>query len=319
MALQVLGVQRKPPSDNSFLNEVVNGLSRPQKSLPSRFFYDAAGSELFEKITSLPEYYPTRVECALLTAHAAGMVETFGAHSVLVEFGSGSSTKTELLLQNLPKCAAYAPIDVSQAALRGACSRLAHRFPDLDVVPVVADFATLARLPAHLSPRPKFGFFPGSTIGNFKPAEAVRLLQRFRTLLQPHGHVLIGVDLRKDRRILERAYNDSQGVTAEFNLNVLARINQEIAPVVDLKSFAHQAFYNEREGRIEMHLMSRRDQSFEIGGSRISFRAGETIHTENSYKYTVAQFQDLARCAGWMPERSWTDAKNLFSVHQLRL
>ena len=318
MALQDLGVRRQHPSDNSFLIEVVNGLSQPQKSLPSRFFYDAAGSELFEKITGLPEYYPTRVECALLTAHAADMVEAFGTNSVLVEFGSGSSTKTELLLQNLPECAVYAPIDVSQAALRGACSRLAHRFPDLEVVPVTADFTTLPRLPAHLSARPKFGFFPGSTIGNFKPAEAVHLLQQFRTLLQPRGHVLIGVDLRKDRGILERAYNDSQGVTAEFNLNVLARINREIAPVVDLEAFAHHAFYNEREGRIEMHLTSRHDQSFEIDGCRISFRAGETIHTENSYKYTVTQFQDLARCAGWTPERSWTDAENLFSVHELR-
>lgn len=317
MARQDRGVCRTLQSDSSFLNEVVDGLSQPQKSLPSRFFYDAAGSELFERITGLPEYYPTRVECALLTAHAAAMVDAFSAHSVLVEFGSGSSTKTELLLQKLPECAAYAPIDVSQAALRGACSRLAHRFPDLEIVPVVADFVTLPRLPVHLSERLKFGFFPGSTIGNFKPAEAVRLLQRFRTLLQPRGHLLIGVDLKKDRRTLERAYNDGQGVTAAFNLNVLARINQEIAPVVDLEAFVHHAFYNEREGRIEMHLMSRRNQSFEIGRCRVSFRAGETIHTESSYKYTVAQFQDLARCAGWMPARTWTDAEGLFSVHEL--
>jgi dimethylhistidine N-methyltransferase len=318
MALQDLGVRRKLPPDCSFLKEVVHGLSLPQKTLPSSFFYDAAGSELFEQITDLPEYYPTRAECALLTAHAAAMVQAFGAHGVLVEFGSGSSTKTELLLPHLPRCAAYAPIDVSQAALRGACSRLAHHFPDLEIVPIVADFAMLPRLPVQLAARSKFGFFPGSTIGNFQPGEAVRLLQHFRKLLEPHGQLLIGVDLKKDRHILERAYNDSQGVTAAFNLNVLARINREIAPVIDLETFAHNAVYNEREGRIEMHLISRRDQSFELGGCRISFRAGETIHTENAYKYTVAQFQDLARSAGWTPERSWKDAKGLFSIHELR-
>lgn len=317
MAQRKLAAISEDAGDSSFLGAVVDGLSQPQKSLPSRFFYDATGSELFEKITALSEYYPTRVECALLTAHAASMVEAFGADGVLVEIGSGSSTKTELLLRHLSACAAYAPIDVSQSALRGACSRLADRFPNLEIVPVVADFATLRRLPARLSLRSKFGFFPGSTIGNFTPADAVRLLQRLRTLLQPRGHLLVGVDLKKSSGILERAYNDSQGVTAAFNLNVLARINNEIAPVIDLDAFAHHAFYNDREGRVEMHLMSRREQSIEIGGRLISFRAGETIHTENSYKYTVAEFQDLARLAGWRPERSWTDSESLFSVHEL--
>jgi dimethylhistidine N-methyltransferase len=317
-AYRSLNEQNSPPSRGSFLQDVVKGLSQPKKALPSRYFYDAIGSELFEKITSLPEYYPARVETALLRAHAADMVAGFGERGLLVEFGSGSSTKTEFLLQTLPDCAAYAPIDVSCEALRGARARLAVRFPKLQVSPVVADFSMLRRLPSHIGERSKTGFFPGSTIGNFTPAEAFRLLQRFRVLLQPRGHLLIGVDLQKDRGVLERAYNDSQGVTAAFNLNLLARINREISPVVDLEAFVHQAHYNEREGRIEMHLVSTRDQSFRIGDFLISLKAGETIHTENSYKYTVAQFQGLARCAGWIPGRTWLDREKHFSVMELR-
>jgi dimethylhistidine N-methyltransferase len=192
------------------------------------------------------------------------------------------------------------------------------RFPKLQVSPVVADFSTLRRLPSHLGERSKTGFFPGSTIGNFTPAEALRLLQRFRVLLQPRGHLLIGVDLQKDRGVLERAYNDTRGVTAAFNLNLLTRINREISPAIDLEAFVHHAHYNEREGRIEMHLISTRDQSFRIGEVLISLKSGEAIHTENSYKYTVAQFQDLARCAGWSPGRTWIDREKFFSVMELQ-
>jgi dimethylhistidine N-methyltransferase len=307
-----------PIAQDDFLAAVLDGLSRPQKSLPSRFFYDAEGSDLFEEITRLPEYYLTRAEISLLEDHAARIVNGLPADGVLVEFGSGSSLKTELLLRELPRGIHYAPIDVSPAALAEARARLAQRFPDLSVRPIVGDFFHLASLPGTLRQRPKLGFFPGSTIGNAPPAEAARLLSRFRSLLAPEGRLIVGVDLKKDVDVIERAYNDGAGVTARFNLNLLARINREIAAVLDLDAFEHRAFYNRREGRIEMHLVSRGDQSFEIGGHRFSLKAGETIHTENSYKYAVPQFQELARTAGWTPSGVWTDREGLFSVHELR-
>lgn len=303
--------------DDEFASAVLHGLSRPQKTLPCRFFYDARGSELFEEITRLPEYYPTRTEAAILEAHAAEMAAGVPDGGVLIEFGSGSSRKTETLLRHLTQLRAYVMIDVSDSALQDAKNRLATRFPALDVRPIVADFSYPVALPADLADSHRTGFFPGSTIGNLNPVEAQRLLRVFRGVLSPGSRLIIGVDLKKDLSILLPAYNDAAGVTAAFNLNLLARINREIAPAFDLDAFRHEAIYNARDGRIEMHLVSTRDQDVSIAGHTFHFRKGETIHTENSYKYTVPQFQDLARAADWLPHRVWTDKNALFSVHEL--
>lgn len=303
--------------DAEFASAVLHGLSRPQKALPCRFFYDARGSELFEEITRLPEYYPTRTEAAILAAHAGEMADNVPEGGVLVEFGSGSSRKTETLLQHLRQLRAYIMIDVSRSALEDARDRLAKRFPTLDVRPIVADFSDPVALPADLAHGHRTGFFPGSTIGNLNPVEAQRLLRVFRGVLSPGSRLIVGVDLKKDLSILLAAYNDAAGVTAAFNLNLLARINREIGPSFDLDAFCHEAIYNARDGRIEMHLVSIKDQDVAIADRRFHFRRGETIHTENSYKYTVRQFQDLARAADWRPNRVWTDKDALFSVHEL--
>lgn len=302
---------------DDFAANVLAGLSKQRKSLPSRFFYDARGSELFEKITRLPEYYPTRTETAILEAHAAEIVDSVPEGGVLVEFGSGSSLKTEILLKELPGLSAYAPIDVSQSALRDAEVRLAARFPDLKVCPILGNFFRAASLPAHIARCDKTGFFPGSTIGNFEPRDAVRLLGYFRAVLSPGGRLIVGVDLKKDARTLVSAYDDSAGITAAFNLNLLARINRELEGTFDLDAFQHKALYNAKEGRIEMHLESTRDQEVRIVGRRFHFRAGERIHTENAYKYSIGEFQDLARSARWLPRRVWTDRDEQFSVHEL--
>ena len=303
--------------DDEFTSAVLDGLSRPQKTLPCRFFYDARGSELFEEITLLPEYYPTRTEAAILKAHAAEMAEGIADDSVLVELGSGSSLKTETLLRKLPRSCAYVPVDVSPAALEDAAQRLTERFPHLDVRPIVGDFSRPITFPADIGERSKTGFFPGSTIGNLTPIEAGRLLGVLRNTLSPGGRLIVGVDLKKDLRTLLPAYNDAAGVTAAFNLNLLARINRELEGSFDLDGFRHEAIYNARDGRIEMHLISRRAQDVTAAGRTFRFRAGETIHTENSYKYSVRQFQDLARSSGWRPMHVWTDKANRFSVHAL--
>lgn len=306
-----------PAEDDDFATAVLDGLSRPKKTLPCRFFYDARGSELFEEITRLPEYYPTRIEASILEANAAAMAQGVPAGGVLVEFGSGSSLKTEILLRQLPELRAYVCIDVSEDALRDAKQRLASRFPKLDVRPIVGDFSYPVALPADLAKRHKTGFFPGSTIGNLTPVEAGRLLRVFRAVLSPGGRLIVGVDLKKDARRLVLAYNDAAGVTAAFNLNLLVRINRELGGTFDLKAFRHDAIYNPREGRIEMHIESLKDQDVRVCGRRIHFEAGERIHTENSYKYAIDQFRDLAGTADWKPGQVWTDDDNLFSVHEL--
>lgn len=303
--------------EDDFAAAVLDGLSRPQKSLPCRFFYDAHGSELFEEITRLPEYYPTRTEAAILEMHAAEIAEGLPAGGILVEFGSGSSLKTEILLRQLPQLGAYVCIDVSESALAEARARLASRFPALDVRPIVGDFSRTVTFPADLAGRPRTGFFPGSTIGNLTPAEAARLLRAFGACLDAGGRLIVGVDLKKDARRLHMAYNDARGVTAAFNLNLLARINRELAGSFDIAAFRHEAVYNPREGRIEMHLRSTRRQMASVLGRAFHFGAGERIHTENSYKYAVREFQGLARSAGWEPRQVWTDEANLFSVHEL--
>jgi L-histidine Nalpha-methyltransferase len=303
--------------EEDFAAAVLDGLSRPRRSLPCRFFYDARGSELFEEITRLPEYYPTRTEAAILDAHAAEMAEGVPAGGILVEFGSGSSLKTEILLRQLPQLGAYVCIDVSESALDGAKTRLHSRFPDLDVRPIVGDFSRSVTFPADLAERPRTGFFPGSTIGNLSPADAACLLQTFRVSLGEAGRLIVGADLKKDARRLHMAYNDSRGVTAAFNLNLLDRINRELAGTFDVGAFRHEAVYNPREGRIEMYLTSVRRQVAGVLGRPFHFGAGERIHTENSYKYGIGQFHDLARSAGWQPRRVWTDRDDLFSVHEL--
>lgn len=306
-----------PAADDEFASAVLDGLSAQHKTLPCRFFYDARGSELFEEITRLPEYYPTRTEAAILHAHAAEIADGVPDGGTLVEFGSGSSLKTEILLRQLPQLGAYVSIDVSASALEDAASRLAARFPALHVRPIVGDFSHPVVLPSDLAERHKTGFFPGSTIGNLTPVEAGRLLQVFRGVLSPGGRLIVGVDLKKDARRLVLAYDDAAGVTAAFNLNLLVRINRELGGTFDLEAFRHEAVYNPREGRIEMHLESTRDQEVKVRGRRICFRGRERIHTENSYKYSSGQFQELARSAGWLPRRMWTDDDKLFSVHEL--
>jgi len=305
------------PSDLDFAASVIEGLSSARKSLPCRFFYDARGSELFEEITRLPEYYPTRAETSILEAHGAEMARSVPEGAVLVEFGSGSSRKTEILLRNLQALVAYVPVDVSPSALQNAKQRLGARFPALMVRPLLGDFARPVTFPEDLAKHHKLGFFPGSTIGNFAPADARRLLGAMRDMLATEGRLIVGVDLKKDARALIRAYNDAQGVTAAFNLNLLARINRELEGTFDLASFRHEAIYDPREGRVEMHLVSMKDQAARIKDLWFRFHADETIHTENSYKYSVGQFQDLARAAGWRSGRVWLDRGNLFSVHEL--
>ena len=304
-------------ADGEFAEAVIDGLSAKRKSLPCRFFYDARGSELFEEITQLAEYYPTRAESSILAEHAREMAAGIADGSVLIEFGSGSSRKTEMLLSALPRLRAYIPIDVSSTALDEAKRRLQARFPSLDVWPIVGDFSGPIEIRPDLATCPRTGFFPGSTIGNLGPSEAVDLLVHMRKTLATGGQLIIGVDLKKDPRTLVRAYNDERGMTAEFNLNLLARINREIEPAFDLKGFRHRAIYDPVTGRIEMHLVSVKAQTVALLGRIFYFRAGETIHTENSYKYTVDEFQVLCRKAGWRANRVWTDSAALFSVHEM--
>jgi dimethylhistidine N-methyltransferase len=310
-------IECPPGADPEFASEVVAGLSASPKTLPTRFLYDARGSELFEQITELEEYYPTRTEIDILHEAAPEWASTLPRDTTLVEFGSGSSIKTEILLAASGNITAYVPIDVSKAALDEACQRLQARFHELDIVPLEADF-TSAVLPERLGGRSRAGFFPGSTIGNFEQDVAIALLKRFAEIVGPDGRLLIGVDLRKERGALERAYDDSEGVTAEFNLNLLARMQRELGAVVDLKGYEHLALYNEEKGRVEMHLVSRSRQTIEVCGHRFELAPGERIHTENSHKHTIESFQGLARCAGWRAENVWADPNRMFSVHALR-
>jgi dimethylhistidine N-methyltransferase len=320
--MTTIAVRQTPDAQNapgtaSLHQAILAGLSQPQKFLPCSYIYDARGSALFEAITEQPEYYPTRVETAILASCAQEIAVRTPPGSILVELGSGSSRKTELLLDAIPNLSAYAPIDVSQSALDAACARLGARYPALRLLPTVGDFTDLPDLPAALAKRPRLGFFPGSTIGNFRPADACGLLRTLARTLGPEARLVIGVDLAKDHNRLVAAYNDAAGVTAEFNRNLLVRANRELGARFDVTKFAHSAIYNATKQRIEMYLVSLDDQTVEITGAHIRFTKGERIHTENSYKYTVAQFAALAIGAGWHPSRAWTDAENLFSVHEL--
>ena len=310
-------VAERPDAVEEFRAAVLTGLAAPRKEIPAKFFYDAEGSRLFDRICELDEYYPTRTEMAILSAEIDGIVGLLPPRPVLVEFGSGASLKVRLLLDTLDRPAGYVPIEISRDHLVWAAEGLARDYPDLPIVPVHADFTGRFRLPDNLPARPRLGFFPGSTIGNFHPADATRILAGFARQLGADSWLLIGVDLKKDPAILHAAYNDAAGVTAAFNLNLLTRINRELGGTFDLDAFRHDAIYNAEAGRIEMRLRSLHSQSVRVDGRVFHFGAGETIHTENSYKYSLAEFQAVAIAAGYRPAALWTDRRQLFSVHLL--
>jgi len=308
------------PGEESFRDAAVKGLGRVPKSIPCKFFYDARGSALFEAICRLPEYYLTRTEIAILEENAAEIAALIGPHSRLIEFGSGASTKARILLQALDRPTAYVPVDISREHLRDAAVSLAEDFPSLPVVAVCADYTRAFPLPPLPGPGGKrVGFFPGSTIGNFEPEAAVDFMSNYARILGPGGAMLIGVDVKKDPEILDAAYDDRAGVTAEFNLNLLERINRELDGDLDTGRFEHVAFYNEAEGRIEIYIRSLANQESWIAGKPILFAKDELIHTEYSYKYSVPEFRALAGRAGFRPVETWTDPAELFSVHYLRL
>ncbi len=319
MASATQAVLRAAPSIDTadpFAADVVVGLSAKPKRLPPKYFYDSAGSALFERITQLPEYYPTRCELALLRDNAPAIASLFPANCALIEFGAGSSRKARILLGAAATVEAYVPVDISGDFLQQDAAQLRRDFPRLAVHPVVADFTQSFAIPQAIAMLPRAGFFPGSTIGNFEPHEAARFLRHAGAILGPGAVLAIGVDLVKESKILCPAYNDAEGVTAKFNLNLLARINRELGADFDLTAFEHHALYNREQNRIEMHLASTKRQKVKVNGATYNFRAGETIHTENSYKYTLAAFAALAHGSGWSPLNVWSDGQ--FSVHAIR-
>ncbi len=310
-----------PPTNHSraeFEADVIAGLSRDPKSIPPKYFYDGEGSRLFEEITRLPEYYLTRTETGILTAHARDLNAIIPQGAALVEFGSGACIKVQILLDHVPAIAAYLPVDISGDFLKGEAERISAAYPRLAVHPVVADFTKPFELPAEFAQTPKTGFFPGSTIGNFEPHDAVAFMRHAAATIGHGGVLVIGVDLVKDPAVLNAAYNDAAGLTDRFNLNLLRRINRELEGNFDLQAFEHHAVYNRERRRIEMHLASKKRQKVTVAGRVFLLRAGETIHTENSYKYTPGSFAALARGCGWTPEIAWTDPVELFSVNVLR-
>ncbi len=311
---------------SAFARELLAGLRAQPRVVSPKWFYDEAGSLLFEQITELPEYYPTRTELALLERHAPEMASHIGPGAEIVEFGAGASRKVRLLLSALLSAdlapRRYVPVDISGEHLEQAAELLRRDHPGLAVLPVVSDFTRSLELPPPEGRR--VGFFPGSSIGNFDPAQAQRLLRQMAGWLAGgegqgagQGGLLIGVDLVKDPALLHAAYNDAQGITAAFNLNLLARANRELGADFDLAQFAHSAFYNPPRSRIEMHLVSRRRQTVQLCGERIEFAEGDSVHTESSHKYTVEGFQRLALAAGWTPRAVWVDDARWFSLHWL--
>jgi dimethylhistidine N-methyltransferase len=301
---------------SAFAGDVIDDLSQHPKRLSPKYFYDATGSELFEQITLLPEYYPTRSELSILRDRSSAISAIVPDGAALVEFGAGATTKVRLLLND---CAfdAYVPVDISGDFLKAQADALRKDFPGLGVYPVAADFTAPFALPESIAGMPKVGFFPGSTLGNFEPHEACGFLRSARDILGESAQMVIGVDLEKDERVLYEAYNDKAGVTARFNLNVLERINRELGGNFDLSGFMHRSVYNRDRHRIEMHLISRKAQSVRVLGHQFSFRPGESIHTENSYKYSFDRFTALAQASGWQVKESWTDKARMFSVHAL--
>jgi dimethylhistidine N-methyltransferase len=313
-------VLQTTPHEDEFLTTVRTALRRQLREIPPKYFYDARGSALFDLICTTPEYYPTRTETDILDQFGSDMVERIGHSCVVIELGSGSATKTPLLLRHLADDAAYVPIDICEPHLLQSTQRLGMEFPKIHMHPLCADYT---RLPAvkldGYAGRRRVVFFPGSSIGNCTPAEVVQLLQHAAQLAGPNGAMLIGVDSKKSPSVLNAAYNDASGYTAAFNLNLLARMQRELGAKLDRDGFTHRAFYNVELGRIEMHLVSRKKQFIRLGDETFHFEDGETIHTENSYKYTAHEFQQLAWSAGWHPKMLWSDRNNLFNVHYLSL
>jgi L-histidine Nalpha-methyltransferase len=306
------------PSVDAFYAELLRGLSQRPKSIAAKFFYDETGCRLFDEICGLDEYYLTRTEMRILREKAAEICALIGPDCRLVEFGSGSSAKTRILLDHLHAPAAYVPVDIAPEHLLRSSAKLARAYPELCITPVCADFTKAFTLPEMPCPaRRTVAFFPGSTIGNLEPAEAENFFRKISLLCGPGGGLLIGVDLKKDRLTLERAYNDAQGVTARFNLNLLTRINRSFGAGIRPEKFRHHAFYNEEFGRIEMHLVSLVEQTIQLNGTTLFFREGEHIVTEHSYKYSVDEFVKLAGRSGWAVKGLWTDNASLFSVHYL--
>src|SRR3954465_962520 len=306
-------------ASDSFADHVIAGLSDTPKWLSAKYFYDAAGSALFEEITRLPEYYPTRTELSILERCAAEMSGYIPLSAALVEFGAGSTRKARILIDAAPQLAAYVPVDISAEFLNQEAAAVRRDYPWLAVLPVAADFTRDFDLPAQMRARPRVGFFPGSTIGNFEPEDAAEFLRQAGRILGAGATMIVGVDRIKDETVLNAAYDDAAGVTAKFNLNILRRMNRELGGDFDLSAFRHRAFYNAEGHRIEMHLESLRDQTVSVAGRNFTFAKGETIHTENSYKYTVEGFRALAESAGWRPVATWTDENDYFAVHALRL
>jgi len=302
------------PKLGDLRQEAIEGLGRSQKALPCKYFYDALGARLFEAITELPEYYPTRTEIAIMSRADHEMAEAIGSHATLVEFGSGVGLKTQKLLDALIDPSGCVLIDISRAALEASAHQLADRYEDMEVIGVCADYTQPLRLPRPHRPSARtVAFFPGSTIGNFTHDEAVRFLERVAELVGQSGGLLVGIDRKKDPKVIEDAYNDSLGVTAAFNLNILRRLNESGADF-DLSKFRHHAPYVENEGRIEMRLVSEVEQSVRIGSASVALSAGEHIVTEHSHKYDLDQFEEMARAAGFRLTKQWSDERDWFSV-----
>jgi dimethylhistidine N-methyltransferase len=309
---------RPDAADWLLVEEVLAGLRSTPKRLSPAYLYDRRGSQLFEAICELPEYYLTRTETGILAQFAAEMAACIGGQALLLEPGSGSSRKTRLLLDALPDLAAYVPVDISRTHLLEAARALQAAYPRLEVLPVCADFTQGIQLPpARRPPSRVVVFFPGSTLGNFDAPEAIRLLQLMRRAAGRGGGLLLGIDLAKDPAVLERAYNDSAGVTAAFNMNLLVRLSRELGADFDTRSFRHEAVWVAEHSRIEMHLVSLCAQSVHIAGERVEFAAGERLVTEHCHKYTADSFADQARAAGWTPRRAWSDPRGYFSVQYL--
>jgi dimethylhistidine N-methyltransferase len=303
------------PDTQSFLEDLVDGLSKPQKSLPSKYFYDQRGSQLFDQICELEEYYPTRTELAIMQNHSGDMARVIGPECLLVEYGSGSSIKTRLLLDNLETPVAYMPLDISRDHLESSAETLNRSYPDIEVLPICADFTRPFDLPDPTTDaQRRVVYFPGSTLGNFTPESSELLLRQVAQVCGNNGGLLLGLDLHKDTETLERAYNDASGVTAQFNLNILARANRELDSNFNLPEFDHVAFYNTRDGRIEMHLRSRSRQTVSIDDLRFHFDENETICTEYSHKFCLDDFRNLAARAGLIMKKVWTDDRHWFGV-----
>lgn len=302
------------PAAREMLDDVLAGLRATPKTLPAKLFYDERGAALFDEITTLDEYYLTRSELTILRERATDIARRAGPDVALIEYGSGAGIKVRLLLDALVRPAAYVPIDISAEQLATVAHQLASEYPDVEVRSVAADYTRPIQLPPLRPHARRLAFFPGSTIGNFHPAEATAFLSRVRRVVGANGALILGVDRRKSAHILDAAYDDRRGVTAEFNLNVLHRINRELGADFDLGKFRHRAFFNEEASRVEMHLESLERQCVNIGGVRIPFNAGETIWTESSYKYDEAQLSAVVNAAGFCVEQLWSDAGNRFWV-----